>query len=162
MFIQLIIIQICILFNFINIINAKSCNISENEYNALHDLFISTNGSYWNNDIKKWIFPSDLNKQCDTSSILWHGFKCIEISPGLCGIEQMNLGFNNIQGNITKKIDNFHNLTKLELNNNKLSKSIPTELGNLIHLVDLELSNNQLSKSIPTELGNLINLENLS
>ena len=46
-------------------------------------------------------------------------------------------------------------MSHLELGYNQLSGNIPTELGSLSNLEHLSLSNNHLSGNIPAELGNL-------
>ena len=48
---------------------------------------------------------------------------------------------------------------RLDLGFNQLSGEIPAELANLPNLEDLDLRGNQLSGEIPAELGNLSNLD---
>ena len=56
---------------------------------------------------------------------------------------------------------NLANLESLDLGSNQLSGEIPPELGNLANLESLDLGSNQLSGEIPPELGNLANLTGL-
>ena len=44
-----------------------------------------------------------------------------ELSNVLCGITEINLSKNNLQGSITKEVANFQNLTYLNLQNNQLN-----------------------------------------
>ena len=50
------------------------------------------------------------------------------------------------------ELGSLSNLTRLELGNNELSGEIPAELGSLSNLVSLRLSNNELSGCVPSSL----------
>ena len=73
----------------------------------------------------------------------------------------LDLGNNQLSGEIPPELGNLANLVSLDLGGNQLSGEIPPELGNLANLVSLDLSFNQLSGEIPPELGNLANLTGL-
>ena len=70
----------------------------------------------------------------------------------------LNLGYNELTGEIPSEIGNLTNLTYLYLSGNQLTGEIPSEIGNLTNLTYLDLYNNQLSGEIPSEIGNLTNL----
>ena len=66
---------------------------------------------------------------------------------------------NNLSGLIPSELGDLERLQLLYLNNNQLIGEIPTELGQLAELRFLALSTNQLSGSIPPKLGDLERLE---
>ena len=76
-------------------------------------------------------------------------------------MEELDLGSNQLTGQIPTELGGLSNLEQLDLNDNKLSGQIPTELGNLSDLTEMSLGVNQLSGTIPSELGNLSNLTGL-
>ena len=73
----------------------------------------------------------------------------------------LELGVNQLTGQIPRSVGNLTNLVYLGAWGNRLSGPIPVELGNLSSLDTLDLSGNQLSGPIPVELGNLTNLAHL-
>ena len=122
------------------------CNISVIEYNALEDLYISTNGSNWySNCNSNWMFP--LNNSIDYTAPCrdWYGVTC----NSQCQVTQLLLYFCNLKGSIPSSIGNLVQLTYLDLDSNQLSGSIPSSIGNLVQLTYLYLDSNQLSGSIP-------------
>ncbi|KAI3951485.1 hypothetical protein MKX01_018601 [Papaver californicum] len=73
---------------------------------------------------------------------------------------RLRLGSNLLNGSIpSATIGKLLQLTYLELGNNNLSGEIPVELGNCVKLALLDLSQNNLSGSLPKELGNLRQLQ---
>ena len=76
-------------------------------------------------------------------------------------VTELELGGNQLSGEIPPELGNLENLTVLTLFGNHLTGEIPPELGNLTNLTELWLSFNQLSGEIPPELGNLAHLQEL-
>jgi len=76
----------------------------------------------------------------------------------LNNLSVLDLGGNQLSGEIPSEICNLTNLTELELGGNQLSGEIPSEIGNLNNLTFLHLEYNQFSGEIPFEIGNLTNL----
>ena len=74
----------------------------------------------------------------------------------------MDLGSNQLTGEIPAEIGELTNLTGLLLYDNELTGVIPSEIGNLTNLIYLMLSSNELLGSIPPEIGNLANLQGLN
>jgi len=70
-------------------------------------------------------------------------------------------GNSGITGTIPKFVENFSNLTYLDLSFTGLTGSIPTELGNLLKMKGLDLSRVQVNGTIPSELGRLTEIEDL-
>ena len=77
-------------------------------------------------------------------------------------VTELELGVNQLTGQIPPSVGNLTNLVYLGAWGNRLSGPIPVELGNLSSLDTLDLSSNQLSGPIPVELGNLTNLVHLA
>ncbi|XP_050234988.1 probable LRR receptor-like serine/threonine-protein kinase RFK1 [Mercurialis annua] len=65
---------------------------------------------------------------------------------------------NRLSGNLPSYLENFSNLTQLDLELNQFSGTIPQELGQLVNLKILKLSCNKFSGSLPMELAELKNL----
>jgi hypothetical protein len=66
----------------------------------------------------------------------------------------LDLGSNQLTGEIPAEIGKLTNLIYLMLSSNELSGSIPPEIGNLANLQGLNLHSNQLSGLIPDEICN--------
>ena len=80
---------------------------------------------------------------------------------GLSNLQDLALGANHLSGAIPPELGGLSSLQRLSLWGNQLSGNIPAELGGLSNLQELALGGNQLSGSIPTELGGLGNLHRL-
>ncbi len=115
---------------------------------ALVTLFDSTGGSGWFNKTN-WLTAAPLNT--------WFG-----VSMQFGRVTQLNLGVNNLIGNMPTQLGSLAGLQQLNLYSNQLGGSIPSSFGNLTNLLLLNLYNNQLSGGIPTSLGNLIKLQQLN
>lgn len=124
---------------------SATAQISQIEKQALIDFFYSTNGSQWNT---VW----DLEKPVTT----WHG---VEIKNNtVVGIE---MGMNNLQGELPASIGSLKNLESLKLFFNQIGGSLPDELFELQNLKTLDLNNNFISGAISSAIANLKNLEEL-
>ncbi|PKA50360.1 LRR receptor-like serine/threonine-protein kinase RPK2 [Apostasia shenzhenica] len=78
------------------------------------------------------------------------------------GLRLLNLGFNQIEGQIPHSLSSCPDLETLDLSGNQLKGSIPPYLGEMPNLKGIYLSFNRLSNSIPDEIGILgCNLEHL-
>ncbi|KAL8141204.1 hypothetical protein V2J09_007225 [Rumex salicifolius] len=76
-------------------------------------------------------------------------------------IEQLDLGDNQIFGEIPLGLGKFANLISFWLNDNLLTGHIPLDIGNMEILQGLALYDNKLSGEIPSSLGNLSTLSSL-
>ena len=70
----------------------------------------------------------------------------------LTNLITLDIGYNQLTGEISSELGNLTNLTSLDLGSNQLTGEIPLELGNLDNLYYLNLSDNQLSGQIPESI----------
>ena len=117
------------------------------EYQALVELYNSTDGVNWTNNTN-WLNDSSID-----SIATWYG---VTVTDG--DVTRLNLNFLNLTGHLPSSLGNLKALTYLDLGNNQLIGSIPSELGQLSNLQQLLFNINQLSGPIPSELGQLTNL----
>ncbi|NNL91623.1 MAG: hypothetical protein HKO66_05295, partial [Saprospiraceae bacterium] len=142
------------------------------DFNALSDLYNSTNGIVWDNR-EGWENAIENNIGCNPCKG-WIGVTCLDnrvieidltennltgvLTPAiqeLNALTELNLSFNLIGGEIPKELGNLENLSRLTLTQNQLTGTIPSELSNLQNLNSLSLSSNLLTGEIPEEFGNL-------
>ena len=95
-------------------------------------LYNATDGPNWTNNTN-WLTDNDIST--------WYG---VGVSDG--SVTALNLGENNLTGELPAELGNLTNLTGLHLTQNALTGSIPSELGNLTNLIALWLWGNQLSE----------------
>ena len=145
------------------------------ERKALEALYNSTGGHQWNNStnwnndrtsLDSW-HGVTLNQSGRVSRLRLVGNKLLGSIPpaigALTALEELNLGVNQIGGNIPIEIKLLENsLRILILSDNLLEGEIPVELSRLASLEELDLSYNQFEGSIPNVIGSLLNLEHLN
>lgn len=112
------------------------------EYQALVDLYNSTNGDGWTNSTN-WLQG---NTSADFAA--WHG---ITVRDG--DVVQIALPNNSLRGGLPNSIGKLTKLENLYLSYNKIN-SLPSNMGNLTWLFSLRLENNELT-SLPPTIGNL-------
>jgi Leucine-rich repeat (LRR) protein len=159
------------------------------ERNALIALYESTNGNEWtdNSGWKDQPLHTDGFAMPGTEGT-WYGITVENIS-GEKHVTRIELGFNNLNGDIPIELGNLSNLKVFDLGVNpsfnpnpipgwitttnlpqleiirldsiNLTGLIPIALGQFGNLISINLSNNSLEGNIPPELGSLLNLEEL-
>ncbi|GMP83747.1 hypothetical protein CsSME_00037554 [Camellia sinensis var. sinensis] len=154
-------------------------------FTSLSVLDLSNNG--FNTTIPHWLFNFSTLAQLDLSSNNFHGglsrslgklcnlhmlkLSINEISgevtemlngfsscPNNSSLESLDLGYNQLTGNLPNSFGYLKNLQYLALWNNWFKGSIPNSIGNMSCLEELYLSNNQMGGSIPQCLGQLMSL----
>lgn len=129
---------------------ADVTEIPRDECDALVNLYDSTGGDTWN--IRTgW-------KLAETPCS-WYGILCSNST--IKNVIAINLGANNLTGQIPSSIEKLTKIEELNLFENKLTNSIPSTIGNVGLLKRLSLTSNQLTGSIPTTIENLTKLEYL-
>jgi Leucine-rich repeat (LRR) protein len=112
---------------------------------TLVTIYNSTNGNQWE-DNSGWLteepFCSWFRVTCENERVV-----------------AINLGGNELSGEIPLEIGNLTELTSLRLSYNDIGGTIPVSIGNLDLLEILDLSYNYIGGNIPSEIGNLVNLE---
>lgn len=144
------------------------------EYQALVDLYNSTNGENWDNN-SNWLSGGTINDMASWYGVTVQNGDVRKISlavNNLTGelptsienlklLDWLHLGANGIEGSIPSQIGNLNALTRLYLNNNNFSGTIPKSIKDLNKLTHLYLQFNNLTGSIPSDIGNLNRLQNL-
>lgn len=164
---------LAILFvNFILIAGQCQDKISIAEFNALHDFFVSTNGSgwiwkrptilfgtIWNFNNLNYSDENYLKRPCGDK---WQGIGCKTLtSPSFpCGVNSINLNNYGLDGSIPSSISNLSMLQNFSLTLNPLLVgTLPTQIASLSNLLYLRLLKVGLNGTLPTELGNLVLLQ---
>ncbi|XAR51994.1 Non-specific serine/threonine protein kinase [Bertholletia excelsa] len=73
-------------------------------------------------------------------------------------LETMDLGYNQLSGNLPNSLGYLENLRELKLSHNSFRGSLPNSIGNLSSLEELYLSYNQMGGNITPGLGQLFSL----
>ncbi|MYB07305.1 MAG: hypothetical protein F4Y24_13220 [Gemmatimonadetes bacterium] len=115
---------------------------------ALEALYHATRGDDWK-DNTNWLSDEPLEE--------WYG---VDVADGR--VDHLNLGKNNLDGQIPAAIGLLDHLFILDLNGNAIAGSIPPAIGRLQSLRDLTLRDTGLEGSVPPEIGNMTRLEYLS
>ena len=116
---------------------------------VLEALYHATNGPNWTHRTN-WLSETPLSE--------WYGVE----TDGSGRVTSLNLGHNQLTGEIPPSLSQLARLGTLLLGRNELSGRIPVELGVLTQLKYLFLWGNQLTGRVPTELGELTQLQGLS
>jgi len=144
--------------------------ISNQEKQALEDLYTSTNGDQWNNSwdinqpVSEWEGVTIKNDKVVSLSLLFNNLEG-ELPSSidqLIHLEVLELSFNKIEGQLPTELGNLPKLKVLAFNGNNLTGNIPSSFGNLSSLSQLHLSSNQLTGKIPESIANLEYLEVLN
>ncbi len=140
--------------------------VSEEEKQALLDLYVSTDGNNWNNTwdvntpVKEWHGVTVEDNQVTGINLMFNNLKGqLPSSIGvLSHLKNMELSFNQIDGSLPVSLGKLENLKSFAINSNRIKGSIPSSIGNLDQLEQLHLSSNLLSGALPATLGDLTNL----
>ncbi|XP_059593001.1 receptor-like protein EIX2 [Vitis vinifera] len=76
-------------------------------------------------------------------------------------LEELNLGSNQVSGQLPDSLGLFKNLKSLDLSNNSFVGPFPNSIQHLTNLESLDLSENSISGPIPTWIGNLLRMKRL-
>lgn len=144
--------------------------VSENEKQALIDLYTATDGNNWNTTwnfntpVKEWHGVTVKDNQVTQINLMFNNLKGeLPASLGqLANLESIEFSFNQINGVLPGSLGTLESLKTLAINSNQLKGAIPSSLGNLVQLEQLHLSSNLLTGVIPATLGNLEHLEILN
>ena len=119
------------------------------DYQALADLYASTNGAGWKNKTN-WLTG------CTPCG--WYGVSC----DAKGRVTSLGLVDNNLTGTLPTSLSALTFLQSLNLSTNKLSGAVPASLGSLTQLQTLDLAYNPFTGTIPAELSTLTNLQYLA
>ena len=146
--------------------------LASTDRGALVALYNGTNGPNWNNrnnwlsgnDINTW-FGVSTNAEGRVTELQLGGNNLSGELPAAIGslpfLEKLVLSDNNLTGAIPPQIENLGRLQTLDLSNNNLGPDLSGELGALSQLVELYLNDNQFAGAVPEKLGSLSNVQDL-
>ncbi|GAA4409267.1 hypothetical protein GCM10023187_32300 [Nibrella viscosa] len=123
--------------------------IAHPDYQALVDLYNSTNGPNWSTNTN-WL------SGCDPCSGGWYGITCTDGR-----VSQIDLNTNRLSGTLPSSLSALTSLQQLRLFGNELSGSLPVSWSALTNLRGLRLDDNQLTESLPVSWSALTNLQEL-
>ena len=126
--------------------NAYAQDSVESDRAVLVALYNATDGPNWT-DNTHWLSNEPLSE--------WHGVGINDDGR----VTELNLGRNQLTGEIPVQLGQLTHLQFLILRPNQLTGEIPVQLGQLTHLQQLNLGGNQLTGEIPVELGQLSHLQ---
>ncbi|CAJ1936010.1 unnamed protein product [Sphenostylis stenocarpa] len=104
------------------------------------------------------IDPNDALHSWDpsiTNPCTWFHISC----NGESSVTRVDLGNENLSGQLVPQLGQLPNLEYLELYSNNITGKIPVELGKLTNLLSLDLYSNNIIGPIPDELSNLKKLQ---
>ncbi|GAB3997854.1 hypothetical protein GCM10028807_43980 [Spirosoma daeguense] len=162
--------------------SSASTNVTLNafspDYQALVDLYNTTNGPNW---VNKTGWLNGCDPCTGNGGSPWENVGCVNgrvtglylIDNNLTGsiptslsaltnLNHLDLQTNRLSGPIPASLGTLTSLTLIILGQNQLTGSIPASLSALTNINHLDFFGNYLSGSIPTFLGNLVNLTNLN
>jgi hypothetical protein len=135
----------------------SSPNIPSSEYQALKDLYISTQGNSWtlrlSSGFSNWHFDSII--QWNPCSEKWQGVMCTCSTS--TGSHLGNIYYDDHVDNFT-----YCNVKKIFLSLSNLQGFLPDSIGNLTELTHFSASKNGLTGSLPTTICNLLKVCYLS
>lgn len=124
----------------IDLSTSYALSLPQSEYNALHDLFISTGGNDWTWTLPVTVngFPWRFDNVSDPCLNQWQGIAC-RCTKDLfnntkCITESISLAEMNLAGSIPDSISAFSEMIFLYLTDNKITGPIPETLGDLGYL----------------------------
>ncbi|CAA0824275.1 disease resistance family protein / LRR family protein [Striga hermonthica] len=150
-----------------------SLNFLNLSYNQLDGKILSTNDHGYDYDVFQFFYLSSNRfsgplPQIMTSSLLELDLSnntfSGDLSEFLCntstinGLQNLNLGDNNLSGELPDCFVKWQSLTMLNLGNNELSGKIPDSVGFLASLESLNLYGNNFSGRVPSSLQNCVRL----
>lgn len=136
------------------IIDIDQSNLNSNDIHLLQRFLLAViyyqmDGPNWAQK-DRWLFVA--------SECTWYGVTCVEGNGNVIGI---NLGHNNLDGELPPEVGAFINLETFWLHGNTIKGSIPKTIGFLGLLKSLGLWDNDLRGEIPTEIGLMSSLESI-
>lgn len=133
----------------------------ESDYVALRALYLNTDGDNWINNTN-WMTENEfINNAGPPNNLVFNGWHGITVDNSGC-VTEINLDFNNLDGQVPFLLGIMAKLKVLNLASNKLIGEIPNDLGNILGLEYLFLKYNQLTGPIPADLADLDQLIILS
>jgi Leucine-rich repeat (LRR) protein len=135
-------------------------NVPSSEYNALYDLYESTDGPHWRWTNLSTSIPWNFSHNANPCSQNWQGVTCV-CTVSICHVTQLSLVKHNLSGPLLGTIGMLTHLTTLDLSNNNLTGKIPSSVGNFTQLQTFNLRLNQLTGQIPNTIQAMTVLQDI-
>ncbi|HLQ99305.1 MAG TPA: hypothetical protein VK102_02945 [Sphingobacterium sp.] len=121
-------------------------NSVKGDYQALQDLYHSTDGSNWYNN-KGWknMTPQTMGKAVGVEVNKDGRVISIDLQRGLKKVDGARLGGNDLRGQLPKSIGNLSKVEYFNVKHNQLTGPIPKSIGNMESLVELILAGQMCS-----------------
>ena len=136
---------------------------SESERNALIDLYESTNGENWSNQLN-WNSEQPVSTWYGVTTHTNGAVKSVSLIANkmrgeipasiadLTALEEINCSTNNLSGTLPDALGKLSNLQTISFAGNNFTGSIPASYGSIKYLTTLVLDQNRLSGVIPSEV----------
>ena len=153
----------------VNFSSLQVLNLSTNAFNgslpssSLRNLSLLRKFLASNNDLSGDLplvlcQTAPLLQEMDLSSNNFSG--TISKGIGLCGsLQVLDLGYNNLVGNLPQDLYNLTSLVMLHLTTNHFDGEVDNAIGNLINLSHLMLGSNNFTGQLPSNLSSCTNLK---
>ena len=122
-----------------------ACNMPSQQYNALYELYTSTNGTGWSKKCNNWVF-SLTNPNYSAPCNGWYGVYC----NSQCNVIQLNISSCNLVGTIPSQLGSLTKMLYLDLDYNILTGTIPPQLCSMVSLQQLNIFSNNLTGTCNT------------
>jgi Leucine-rich repeat (LRR) protein len=130
-----------------------SPNLSNEEFNALHEFYDELHGEYWiytpSSISVPWNFSTADPNPC--SEPLWQGVIC-SCAVEVCTVIELVLDKHNLTGTIPSSFETFFNLEFIDLSTNFIRGTFPDVLTKMEQLSFISLGDNGLIGSVPSSL----------
>ena len=124
---------------------ATAQNLPQSEYNALSDIYQSTNGASWKVSTN-WVFTAGANPCTEA----WFGVTCVLPAPfDTYHVSSLNLPNNLLYGTIPPSIGDLSSMASINFGQNSLFGNLPANLLWLPSISSINLGDNALDGSIP-------------
>ncbi|OMO88212.1 hypothetical protein COLO4_20367 [Corchorus olitorius] len=145
-------------------LNSFPESLAHVNFSSLQVLDLSYNN--FNSSIPPWLFNISTLTQINFNHCELKGSIPKTSRRNLCNLQKLDLSFNAIDGEINEFIEALvgcsnKTLGHIDLGSNNLKGNLPESLGSLKHLCYLGLTRNSLSGSLPMSIGNLSSLNTL-
>lgn len=149
--------------SFTNFLQALTNPLPPSQFNALYDLYNSTNGLNWHWETGPtagtiWNFSNPNANPCADN---WQGITCGICDSTYCNLYTLLLHGYNLTGTLPASIGAWNQLETIDLSSNQLYGSIPNNISSWTSIYEIIFTDNLLSRSLPAPLYDFIGISYL-